>query len=310
MPPYNFLFMAKGSFSAWGFGGATVLAAAVWLPGCTTARIDQFERFAEAGVAYADAIDALTLEAAHAAIDADSAALTRAREALSQQQRREAILEHNDLLKQRVALLGDLQRHADLLRDYFLVLGAMAGSDAPAALSAAAEQVVLSLEVVSGRIREARVGDLPVSDFSGAVVRISVARFQRAALERELRVRAAVLERELDLQQAALSAIAAEMSTDLQAVLGQQELVEVIDPYRAAGGKLPRTWTRRRREILTATAAVESAAAAADAAASLKQTFTRLAENRFSLSDFRALMADVDEILTLLERVRGLDPGE
>ena len=85
--------------------------------------------------------------------------------------------------------------------------------------------------------------------------------------------------------------------------------VEVIDPYRSAAANLPRTWTRRRNEILTATAAVESAGAAAEAAAALKQSFVALAENRYTLSDFRALMADVDEILTLLERVRGLDPG-
>ena len=166
MPPYNPRSVAHGSLSNRIFNRAMVLTAVVGLPACTAARIDHFERFAEAGVAYAGAIDALTLEAAHAAIDADSAALARAREALSEPQRREAILEHNDLLKQRVALLGDLQRHADLLRDYFLVLGAMAGSDAPAGLSAAAEQVVLSLEVVSGRLRDARVGDVPVSDFS------------------------------------------------------------------------------------------------------------------------------------------------
>ncbi|MHC4080554.1 MAG: hypothetical protein ACYS15_00015 [Planctomycetota bacterium] len=301
--------MANGSRTFRVLSRSILLSAAAGLAACTTARIDQFERFAEAGVAYSGAIDALTLEAANAAIDADSAVLARARDAINAEERTQTILEHNDLLKQRVALLRDLQRHADLLRNYFLVLGAMAASDAPAGLGAAAEQVVVSMEVVSGRIRDARVGDAPVSDFSGSVVRISVARFQRAVLERELETRAALLERELDLQHAALQAIAGEMSADLEAVLGQQELVEVIDPYRSAKGSLPRTWTRRRREILTATAAVESAAAAAEAAASLKQSFVALAENRYTLSDFRALMADVDEILTLLERVRGLEAG-
>jgi hypothetical protein len=301
--------MANGSFMARVLSRPIVLSAAVGLAACTTARVDQFERFAEAGVAYSGAIDALTLEAANAAIDADSAVLARARDAIIAEERTRTVLEHNDLLKQRVALLRDLQRHADLLRNYFLVLGAMAGSDAPAGLGAAAEQVLSSMEVVSGRIRDARVGDAPISDFSGSVVRISVARFQRAVLERELATRAALLERELDLQHAALQAIAGEMSADLEAVLGQQELVEVIDPYRSAAANLPRTWARRRREILTATAAVESAGAAAEAAASLKRSFVALAENRYTLSDFRALMADVDEILTLLERVRGLDPG-
>jgi hypothetical protein len=293
-----------------GFLPSLLLGALLCTTACTTARLDQFERFAEAGVAYAGAIDALTVEAANAAIDADSAVLARAREALSEAERTGTILEHNDLLEERVALLRDIQRHADLLGAYFLVLGTMATSDAPAASGAAARQVASSLGVISDRIRTARVGDAGIADFSGSVVRISVARFQRAALERELEARAAVLERDLDLQQAALSAIAAEMAADLQAVLGQQQLAEIVEPYRAAGARLPRTWARRRREILTATAAVDSASAAAAAAATLKESFAALAENRYTLSDFRALMADVDEILTLLQRVRGLRTGE
>ncbi|MHC5007013.1 MAG: hypothetical protein ACYTGF_06595, partial [Planctomycetota bacterium] len=71
--------MANGSFMARVLSRSIVLAAAVGLAACTTARVDQFERFAEAGVAYSGAIDALTLEAANAAIDADSAVLARAR---------------------------------------------------------------------------------------------------------------------------------------------------------------------------------------------------------------------------------------
>jgi hypothetical protein len=301
--------MANGSFSALPFTRAVVLVAAGGLAGCTTARLDQFGRFAEAGVAYAGAIDALTLEAANAAVDADSAALARARAALDEQERQDAVLEHNDLLKERVRLLRDLQRHAGLLRSYFLWLWALAESDAPAGIGAATEQVVASMGALSGRIREARVGDARIDTFSGSVTAISVARFQRTALDRELEARAAVLERQLDLQHAALQAIAAEMRVDLEATLSQRELAEVVDPYRSSGGRLPASWAKRRREILTAGTAVDSADAAAAAAANLKRSFAALAENRYTLSDYRALMADVNEILMLIERVRGLGAG-
>jgi hypothetical protein len=300
--------MAKSPLPAW-VSGAMLLAAAVWLPACTTARIDQFGRFAEAGVAYADAVDALTLEAANAAIDADSAALARARGGLSEQQRREAILEHNDLLKQRVALLRDLQHHAGLLRNYFLALAALGESDAPGAIAAEAEALATSIDALGARIRAERIGGEEIGSLTGSLARITVARFQREALERELRLRAALLQRELDLQHTAMEAIAEELRADLAAILGQQELVEVIEPYRSSSAKLAKSWAKRRREILVATTAAESADAAASAAAALKWSFRALVENRYTLADYRAVLADINAIITLLEQVRGLEAG-
>jgi signal transduction histidine kinase len=296
--------MTNGAFSA----RSLLVAAVVCLTACTTARVDQFGRFAESGVAYAGAIDALTLEAAGASIDADSAALARARDALSGSERQEAILEHNDLLKERVAVLRDLQRHAGLLRNYFLALAALAQSDAPDAIAAEAEALALSIGALGARIRTETIGGEEIGSLSGSVAAITVARFQRQALERELRLRAAFLERELDLQRAAMEAIAEELRVDLAAILGQQELLEVIEPYRSSG-KLPATWAKRRREALLATTAAESAAAAASAASALKWSFQALVENRYTLADFRAVFADVNSIITLLEQVRALDAG-
>ncbi|MHC4219203.1 MAG: hypothetical protein ACYSU7_12195 [Planctomycetota bacterium] len=292
---------------AWGC--LTVLAAAVGLPACTTARIGQFERFAEAGVAYAGAIDALSLEAANAAIDADSAVLARARGGLTGAERARTVLEHNDLLRQRVVLMRDLQRHAALLQGYFLGLAALAESDAPDRIAAETESLAESIEALSARIRNESVGGEPIGDLAGAAAGITVARFQREALERELRARAAFLEQELDLQRVAMEAIADELRTDLAVILGQQELEEVVEPYRSSSANLPRTWAKRRREILAATTAADSVAAAASAAAALKRSFRALAENRYTVADYRAVLSDVNAIITLIEYVRALDAG-
>ena len=66
---------------------ASVALAAAPLGGCVTARVNQFARFAEAGVAYAEAIDSLTLAAANAAIEADSSVLARTRPRLPDDER-------------------------------------------------------------------------------------------------------------------------------------------------------------------------------------------------------------------------------
>ena len=157
---------------------------------------------------------------------------------------------------------------------------------------------------VNKRLRTARVGDAAIDSFSGAVVVISVANLQHAALQRELAARGQVIERELDLQQAAVMAITEQMKTDLAAVLMHREQIDVVDPYGGTA-RLPRIWTTRRREILTATASIDSAQAGVRAAEHLKLSFEALAENRFGVAEYLALLADIDEVLTVIEAVAG-----
>ena len=276
------------------------------LAACSTARVNQFKQFAEAGIAYVEAVDALTREAAGASVNADSAVLARTRSAVAQDDRARTVLEHNQLLKQRIGILADLRQHAGLLGAYFVSLGAMTDPDAPAEVGQAAAQFVESLGAVGGRLRTARVGDLAVDDFTGKVVEISVANFRQAQLERELRLRAPTLARELDLQHAAMRAVVEAMATDIGVVLRHQEQTDVVDPYRG-NAKLPKTWAKRRREILTASTAVASADSAAVAARKLGEAFVALAENRFGAVEYLAVMGEIRRTLDLIAAVRGID---
>ncbi len=276
------------------------------LGACSTARVNQFKQFAEAGIAYVEAVDALTREAAVASVNADSAVLARTRSAVPQDDRARTVLEHNQLLRQRIAILADLRQHAGLLGAYFVSLGAMTDPDAPAEIGEAAAQFVESLGVVGGRLRAARVGDLAVDDFTGTVVEIAVANFRQAQLERELRLRAPILARELDLQHAAMRAVVEAMATDIGVVLRHEEQSDVVDPFRG-NAKLPKTWAKRRREILIATTAVASADAAAVAALKLGEAFAALAENRFGAVEYLAVMGEIRRTLDLIAAVRGID---
>ncbi|TDJ57360.1 MAG: hypothetical protein E2O40_03070 [Planctomycetota bacterium] len=276
------------------------------LAACSTARVNQFKQFAEAGIAYVEAVDALTREAAGASVDADSAILARTRSAVPQDDRARTVLEHNQLLKQRIEILADLRQHAGLLGAYFVSLGAMTDPDTPAEVGDAAAQFVESLGVVGGRLRTARVGDLAVADFTGRVTEIAVANFRQAQLERELRLRAPILERELDLQHAAMQVVVEAMATDIGVLLQYQEQTDVVDPYRG-NAKLPKTWAKRRREILIASTAVASADAAALAAGKLGEAFAALAEGRFGAGEYLAVMGEIRRTLDLIAAVRGID---
>ena len=275
------------------------------LSGCASAKINQFSRFAELGSAYSEAVTGLTKEAGNVAIDADSAALIKARELLTPTERGKTIIDHNKLLRERIGLLRDVRRHTQLLRSYFQALAALAKSDEPSGIGAASEDVVKSLGKMSDRIKNAKVGALPVSEFIGPVVKITVAQFQSAALEKELRVRASIIERELDLQQAALQAMAEQMRTDLEVLQAREEALDVVDPFRATKDSLPSDWTKRRKELLNTHVSLDSVDAGVELARNLKLSFLALVENRLDSSDVEMLFGDINEILTLIEDIQG-----
>lgn len=281
------------------------IAACGLLAGCASARINRFKSFADAGTAYSDAIGALTMQSGEIAIDADSLILIKTRASHSQKERGTEIVEHNKILKNRMEILGKLRRHAQLLRSYFVSLAALANSDAPSGIGTSMEGVVNALGGLSNEIKQAKVGNVPIANFVGAVTKIVVAQFQNAALEKELKLRSDIIEREIDLQQAAFQAMAKQIRTDLEIVLNRQEVMEVVDPYKNSQGELPGDWTKRRREILSANLSSSAIDAAADAAKNLKTSFVALVENRFTAVDYQALIKDVGEIISLIESVQG-----
>jgi hypothetical protein len=280
-----------------------LLAAAV-ATGCGTARVNQFRQFSVAGVAYAEAIGPLTEVAGAAVVEVDSEVLMRAHRDLSPGDRRGAVLRQNREARRRLAVLADIARQARLLRSYFVALGALAESNAPSQIGPAAQSVFESLGQVSDRVRTARVGDQPVDEFVGQVVPIAVAAFQSGALERELRARAETLWTYLEIQEAAIRAVAETLRDDLQGALDARETREVVQPF--LGDKLPRTWGKARREVLTSQVEVSSAQAAARAAGQLKVAFVALVEGRFQASDLQALLDDIGRILTVVESVEGM----
>jgi len=270
---------------------------------CGAARTNQFKQFSQAGTTYTTAVIDLIDASGSTTIDADSLELVEDREHLTTEQRKR-IVDHNKELRTRLAILGDMKRHAHLLNSYFEVLGALADSNAPSQIGSAADGVVQALGKIHPSIQNAKIGEAPVANFVGDVTQIVVAHFKAAALEAELKKRAKTIERELDLQQAALSALAQQMRVDLQAQINRQESKDIVLPF-VADGPLPGAWSSERRDLLQSQLSLASVDGAADAARKLKIAFVALAEGRFQLVDVPALLSDINEIVSLIEKVEG-----
>jgi hypothetical protein len=266
------------------------------LGACTTTRVNHFATFSSAGVAYVDTTEKVFDEATNAAIATDTSLLLKLRDSIPAEQRGDIILEHNDLLKERIGIFRDLQNHAKLLRSYFETLGRLAQSDAPSTVGEAASGLADALTGLGESLKDkANLGDV----FSAGST-LLVAQFQNAALEAELKARADAINRELALQELVMQTVGTQLQTDLTAVLNQRETEEVVLPYVTAT-PLPSNWATTRSDLIMASLDLSTLDAASAAARELRLAFVALVEGRFEVADLAALNSDLNRIVALLE---------
>jgi len=295
---------SKGMRGKWypGFLGVLLFIILV-LPSCA-ARNNQFKQFSQAGIAYGKAVTVVLDEAGTAAIDTDSMVLEKSRPDLSSEERGPEITQHNKLLRERLRLLEDLKRHARLLTSYFEALAALAEGGRPSGVSTAAEGVVASLAKLHSGIADAKIGGASISSLIGPIAGIAVGRFKSKALENELKKRAETIDRELELQKAALTAVAGQLRTDLQAQIQQEESQEVVLPF-VRNDPLPKSWSDRRKEMLRTQVSLASVDSAADAAERLRIAFIALAEGRSQSLEFESVVSELNALVQLIEHAQG-----
>jgi hypothetical protein len=266
------------------------------------ARVTQFGDFAQAGLTYVKASEAVIDEAGTASIRANNATLVKTRPAIEPGRRLDVINTHNELLKQRLVILQDIRRHGRVLQLYFQALAGLAGSDAPQSAAAAAEGAFASLSKLSPAIRTAKVGEASVGALIPAVTKPIVASFKVRALERELELRSEAIAIEIALQEAAFTAIGQLLATDLQIQLNAFETEQVNNPF-AADGALPGNWAGNREQLLKMTGTVASAGAAAAAARNLRGSFESLVNNRFDRTALDSLLLDINAMLDIATKI-------
>ena len=273
--------------------------------GCTTQRLNQFGKFAEAGKGYSEAIIALTDEAGNVAIDADSHVLIIARSGLSDSSTRATLYNaKTEVLKDLLTEFRKFRKHNELLKKYFIALNNIATSDASSEISEGTGKIVDELKKISPSIADAQIGDASVRDFTTKISALSVKVYQKKVLEDELEKNATLIAQELDLQHAFLSALAEDMEADLTVILNAKEYDEVSKPY-VDKGKLPKSWIKNRRTLLSSYVVMGSVENAKKAAETLGKAFKKLVNNEIEAADFDDLFEDINSMLDLIELVKG-----
>jgi hypothetical protein len=281
-----------------------MFAVSLLLGGCAS-RINQFKSFSDAGTLYADTMGKLVNESGDISIDADSAVLIEARSEMStgyDGDRDTKLGKHNELIKERLVILGDINEHGQLLKSYFEALAALAGSDVGTEISTATKGIVGELGKINPKISNAKLGSSPISSLIGPVTNMVVAGFQQTALEKELKTNAQVIERELALQVAAIKAIAEIWKTDQQIIVGGKD-INNRDQF-LQNNALPGNWAANRKAILITDNSTKLVDSATDASEGLKETFEKLVANKASIEDIPLIVTDLIKVLALIELVK------
>ena len=268
--------------------------------GCS-ARTNQFNTFAQAGTTYITASQAVIQAAGTATVNTDSAFLMKIRPNLDQAGRQKAVTDSDTLLKQRLQVLQLISAHSNLLQSYFSALASLSDPKATDTVGTAAQGIYQSLSKISPSLKNAKIGTTTVSSFIPTVTAPLVAVFKAQALDKELKAHSADIANELALQEAAFSAIEAELKTDTQE---QQNLKETdsINQF-AANANLPADWVSQRQAILSPAPAIAASDAASKAASQLRTTFNALVENRLDSSGFASLMTNISNMLTISQTI-------
>jgi len=285
-----------------------VLSIAASLVACAgTAKIEEVQKFADAGIAFSDAMPPLYDESLKVTVETDSLVLEKARPNLPD--RLAALEQSKKLLLTRIEVLDDLKRHGGLLRQYFAALRTLASSDAPTEIGAATSDLVRQLVEIDNRLVPKSIGPVPIRDHLEEAATFAARAYQAAALNRELKANAETIDRELNLQQAALSALAEAMKADLETQMANEELERIVRPY-VADKPLPSDWSARRLDAYKKRISLGSAEAAADAARNLRATFAALVERRLDGGGISMLIQDVKRVVAFVDSLRPTNKSE
>lgn len=273
------------------------------LSGCAAARLGQFNTFAQAGISYVTASQTMIQEAGNAAVNTDSALLIKFRPDLTEAQRRSRMTNSNGLLKQRLQVLQLISAHGALLQAYFQALAALSDAKTPNTAGMAAQGAYDALAKISPTLKNAKMGTTSVASFIPTIINPVVATFKVHGLNDELKTRSAAITSELALQEAAFRAIESELRTDLTE---QQNFSETDSINEFAGtAALREDWASRRLAMLSTPLALTSAQAASKAAASLRNAFTVLVENRVESAGFSSLLGDIANMVSISQTIEG-----
>lgn len=296
--------------------GVIALLFQIGVVGCDSSRLNQFSTFASAGSVYIQSFHTLVQQAGSAMITSDSATMFEARQRLvtdpkgatvtwdPQKDKHEQEIANDDqALQQYLANLQLIDRHATLLGSYFNAIAQLTNGKQATTTVAAADNLVDSINKLDPAVEQAKFANVTVKQFLQPVITLVVDHFEVKALNDELKRDASAIDQALNLEQAAVTAIGAQIRASTNATLQVQEQTDVILPYAGSGQLSEADWNSKRLAFLQTQATLQNLDSATKAITDLRTDFQQLVQNKNAAIDFNTLMNDINSVASYVAAV-------
>lgn len=276
------------------------------LTGCATARIPEFQAFADAGTAYTQAVNGLITQVGKSAVDANSVKLLQNR-ALAPVPV-SAFQQQDQEMRDHLAELNRIQVQTTLLGDYFQALADLATSSAPQSFASEVQNVATTLGGVTQEVRGTDLAQQTqaASAAAGSVGGLIVKQVQGRELKRELEARKETIAQILQLHQALLAALGSQAEADARFIESITYGQTVVSPFEAGQvtAATQANWMTERYTALSQPVLVQQVGTAAQAARDLQQAWNKLLANDLTAAEVQAITADLAPVLASLDALK------
>lgn len=273
------------------------------LSGCASAKIPEFQAFADAGTSYTQAVSGLITQVGNTAVNTDSVKLLQNQKAVSV-----SIYEQHDKeMQDYLAQLNRIEAQTTLLGDYFQALADLANSNAPESFDTEVQTLATTLEGVTQTVRGTTIAQSQaVANAAGSVSGLVVKEIQGKELERELNARKETISEILQLQQKLLAVLSSQTEANLRFTNTLTYNQKVVTPFLEGqvADQTAQSWMAQRLSYLTQPVLVQQMTTVAQAAQDLQQAWNKLLTNDLTAEEVQAISTELAPVLTSLEALK------
>jgi hypothetical protein len=277
-------------------GGMTMLL----LAGCGGASISEYQQFAQAGIAYAAALEKLFEAATIIHINADSERLL-ANDTQTIPTDSEAYKNQTEAVDAWIDLISRARNHSNLLKRYFGTLNELATSNAPQQAKSAGEKIGSEIAKFSTEL----INKAPTfGSIFGIVADIALKTQIQGALRNELQAREKTIRSALKIQEELIAFFEIKLTEDLKLIKERRLNRYVRLPYISNQAITnPDAWIDRRRMELLVASRIDELGRAKVASAGFSEAFDSVLTNELTLERTRLLLADIEDFLKAAEKL-------
>ena len=285
----------------------------VGLTGCNTQPVEQSKAFAEAGIAYSQAIDELMKTTIEVVVEQDSRTLLYLQSLTNMADKKaerakllKYLSDHDAAIKKQLTALNELHKNSRLLKRYFVNLNALATATESNSASQSVGQLSDAINTSNTKLKnnpKLEISDAEKQALTG-VSGFVAATFQSAQLRNAMKRDAKVISEQLLLNEKMLALLSDIILRAGRANAARDYKSKVMRPYKNKKILEITTWKKYRKDILISGSYHAILERAKESAEEMRTIWHRMLENKLDITSIELFIKDVNDIVTVAGQIK------